>query len=254
MELEERRRLADENVVAAFSLVHERLLDPRGGIRRFGAVHAVATGVASAFFNPVFVLDARAEPHDARAAVAWIESKDLPVSVHVREDLGTELPETLVALGMVARPWPMPVMVLEPIPVRPPAPAATVIRVGGAELLEDFHAANESGETFRRLFGRAIAADPSVLLALGDLDGEPVSAAAAIGSGSTIGIYAVGTREAARRRGIGRAVTWAAIDAGRAAWGGTIAILQSSEMGVALYRSMGFEEASRYVLYERPTA
>jgi hypothetical protein len=99
MELEERRRLADENVVAAFSLVHERLLDPRGGIRRFGAVHAVATGVASAFFNPVFVLDARAEPHDARAAVAWIESKDLPVSVHVREDLGTELPETLVALG-----------------------------------------------------------------------------------------------------------------------------------------------------------
>jgi GNAT superfamily N-acetyltransferase len=255
MELEERRRLADENVVAAFSLVHERLLDPRGGIRQFGAVHAIASGVDTAFFNPVFALDRAAKQHDARAAVEWVESKGLPVSVHVRDGIGAELPEALTVLGMVARPWSMPVMVLEPIPDVPPgpSPAATVIRVGRAELLEDFHAANQSGETFRRLFGRAIAADPRVRLAVGDLDGEPVSAAAAIGSGSTIGIYAVGTREAARRRGIGRAVTWAAMEAGRAAWGGTIAILQSSEMGVPVYQSMGFEEAGRYVLYERPT-
>jgi hypothetical protein len=251
---EERRRLADENVVAAFSLVHERLLDPRGGVRRFGAVHAVATGVDSAFFNPVLVLDAAAAPHDARAAVDWVESKGLPVTVQVRDDLGIEVPETLVALGLAPRAWSTPVLVLEPIPDAPPAPGETVIRVGGAELLEAFHAANESGETFRRLFGRDIAADPRVRIAVGDLDGEPVSTAAAVASGSTIGIYAVGTKEAARRRGIGRAVTWAAIEAGRTAWGGTIAILQSSEMGVPLYRSMGFEEAGSYVIYERPKA
>jgi predicted GNAT family N-acyltransferase len=58
--------------------------------------------------------------------------------------------------------------------------------------------------------------------------------------------------ERARRRGIGRAVTWAAIDAGRTAWDSEIAILQSSEMGAAVYRSMGFEEISRYIWLDRP--
>jgi hypothetical protein len=120
------------------------------------------------------------------------------------------------------------------------------------ELFDDWHAALGSGEVFRRVFGNALVADPNVRLAVGYLAGAPVSGAAVLRSERTIGIYAVGTVEAARRRRIGRAVTWAAIGAGRAAWGSEIAILQSSEMGVPVYRSMGFEQVSRYIGFERP--
>ena len=78
-------------------------------------------------------------------------------------------------------------------------------------------------------------ADDRILAAVGYDDGEPVSCAAAIRSGSTVGIYAVGTIERARRRGYGRAVTSAAIDAGRSAWAGTVAVLQSSELGLRVF-------------------
>jgi len=257
MKIEERRRRADENVVAAFALTHQLLADPRGGRARFGAVDVVAVGVEVAFFNPVLALDPAARPDDVLAAIAWVESKGLPVSVQVREDLGPEIRAAAEGLGMVADDWSTPVMVLDPIPKggRRPTPVADVaIRSGGLELLEDWHTAIESGETFRTLFGAAMAADPGVRLAVGSLDGQVVSGAAAIRSGSTLGIYAVGTRPRARRLGIGRAVTWAAIESGREAWGSEIAILQSSEMGLPVYTSMGFEIVSHYVEFDRPTA
>ena len=252
MNLEEQRRLADANVVGAFSLAHERFGDPRSERARFGAVEAVAIGVDVAFYNPVLVLDPASRPDDVLAAIAWVEAKGLPASAQVRSDVDPRVGAALDTLGIAADPLPTPVMVLEPIPPGPPAPPGIVITTGGSELFDDWHAALESRQTFRRVFGPALVADPSVRLAVGYLAGEPVSGAAAIRTERTIGIYAVGTVEAARRRGIGRAVTWAAIDAGRAAWGSEIAILQSSEMGVPVYRSMGFEEVSSYIGFERP--
>jgi hypothetical protein len=252
MDLEERRRRADANAVAAFTLAQARLGDPRGGTARFGAVEAVAIGVEVAFYNPVLALDPASTPADVLAAIAWVEAKGLPVSVQVCSDVDPAVPAAVEAHGLVADPWATPVMVLVPIPPAPPPPSSVVIRTGGRDLFIDWHAALGSGETYRRVFGQALVADPNVRLAVGYLDGAPVSAAAAIRSGRTIGVYSVGTVEAARRRGIGRALTWAAIDAGRAAWGGEIAILQSSEMGAPVYRSMGFEEVSRYLWFERP--
>jgi GNAT superfamily N-acetyltransferase len=126
------------------------------------------------------------------------------------------------------------------------------IRLGGADLFDDMHAVLGSSATFRRIFGPELLGDPGVCVAVGYLDGEPVSAATAIRSASTLGIYAVATIERARRRGIGRAVTWAAIEAGRSTWGSRIAVLQSSEMGLPVYASMGFVEVARYIAYERP--
>lgn len=255
--IEERRRRADENVVAAFAMTQEHLADPRGGRARFGAVDVVAVGVDVAFFNPVLALDPATTSTDVRAAIAWVESKGLPVSVQVREDVGPEVGAAVEELGMVADSWRTPVMVLDPIPSGSggfPSPLPEVaIRSGGLELLEDWHTAIESGETFRTLFGASIAGDPGVRLAVGYLDAEPVSGAAAIRSGSTLGIYAVGTRARARRLGIGRAATWAAIESGRAAWASKIAILQSSELGLPVYTSMGFEIVSHYVEFDRPT-
>jgi ribosomal protein S18 acetylase RimI-like enzyme len=252
MDLEQRRRLADANVLAAFSLTQERLEHPRGASARFGAVEAVAVGVDVAFFNPVLALDIASRPVDVLEGIAWVEAKGLPVSVQIGSDLDADVRAAVEALGLVADPWATPVMGLEPISQAQPAPPGIVLRTGGRELFDDFHAAIESGELFRRIFGPSLVADPRVRLAVGYLDGAPVSGAAAIGAERTVGIYSVGTREPARRRGIGRAVTWAAIGAGRDAWGSEIAILQSSEMGASLYHSMGFEEIGRYIEFERP--
>ncbi len=269
MDLDERRRLADANVTSAFDLARERSHDPRGGRARFGAVDVVALGAEVAFYNPVLALDPRSGPDDVVAAVEWVESKGLPASVQVRADIDREVHKSLEALGLVADPWHTPVMVLEPIPwsgapgaggpgsLAPgslaPAPQGIEIRTGGDDLFDDMHAVLGSSATFRRIFGLEFLGDPAVRVVVGYLEGEPVSAATAIRSGSTLGIYAVATIERARRRGIGRAVTSVAIEAGRSAWDCTIAVLQSSEMGVPVYTSMGFVEVARYVSYERPT-
>ena len=252
MDRDDHRRLADANLLARFDLTRRHVGDPRGGTERFGAVDVVAIGVDVSYFNSVFVADPASRPEDVLAAVEWVESRGLPVMVRVRDDVDPAMRATMASIGLTPHPLPLPVMALEPIPsVRSTPPAGVTFRTGGAELFDDFHAALESGDVIRRVFGPTLVADPAVRLAVAYEDRQPIACATAIRSDSTIGVYAVATIERARRRGIGRAVSWAAIDAGRAAWGGTIAILQSNDLGLPVYRSMGFEEVARYVLYAR---
>jgi GNAT superfamily N-acetyltransferase len=176
--------------------------------------------------------------------------------VQIGDLVDPEIGRAVESHGLVVDPRPTPVLVLEPIPAEIAAarPAGLEIRIGGADLHEDFHAVLGSGPVFRDLFGLRLMADDRIRAAVGYEGGMPVSCAAAIRSGSTVGIYAVGTIEQARRRGYGQAVTWAAIDAGRSAWRGTMAILQSSDMGLSVYESLGFEIVGHYTEYARPKA
>ena len=104
MDLEERRRRADANAVAAFTLAQARFGDPRSETARFGAVEAVAIGVGAAFYNPVLALDPASTPSDVLAAIAWVEAKGLPVSVQVRSDVDPRVPAAVEGLGMVRDP------------------------------------------------------------------------------------------------------------------------------------------------------
>src|SRR6267142_684677 len=108
MNLEERRRLADANVVGAFSLAQKRFGDPTSERARFGTVEAVAIGVDVAFYNPVFSLDPASRPDDVLEAIAWVEAKGLPASVQVRSDVDPRVPAAVEALGIVADPWTTP--------------------------------------------------------------------------------------------------------------------------------------------------
>ena len=249
-----RREAADANVLAAFGLIPEVNGGERAGRTRFGSVEVIAAGTEAAFFNPVFALDPACRADDVLAGVAWIETRGLPVSVQIGDLLDPAVGRAVEGHGLVVDPRPTPVLVLDPIPDRPAAtrPAGLEIRIGGADLHEDFHATLASGHVFRELFGERLMADDRVIAAVGYEAGVPVSCAAAIRSGSTVGIYAVGTIESARRRGYGRAVTWAAIDAGRSSWDGAVAILQSSDLGLSVYESLGFETVGHYVEYARP--
>ena len=70
----------------------------------------------------------------------------------------------------------------------------------------------------------------------------------AIRSDSASGVYNVLTLERARRRGVGTALTWAAVAAGKA-WGLDTIVLQSSPMAESMYRAMGFRLVAPYAVF-----
>lgn len=80
------------------------------------------------------------------------------------------------------------------------------------------------------------------------LDGSPVAIAMTIVSHGVAGIYWVGSVEEARGRGLGRALTAAATNAGFDQ-GAEVASLQASPMGEPIYARMGYEEVLNYHLW-----
>jgi len=92
-------------------------------------------------------------------------------------------------------------------------------------------------------YATAEAALPSTgetLRFTGFLDGEPVAVASLVMAGGYAGIYAVATLPAARKRGMGAALTAHAVREG-ARLGATQALLQATEMGFPVYRTLGFK-------------
>lgn len=83
------------------------------------------------------------------------------------------------------------------------------------------------------------------------LDGDPVSIAMTMVSHGVAGIYWVGSLEQARGRGLGRAATAAATNAGFEL-GASVASLQASPMGKPIYEDMGYETVFDYRLYMSP--
>lgn len=81
------------------------------------------------------------------------------------------------------------------------------------------------------------------------VDGVPSATASVLLCGAICGIYLVGTLPAARGRGLGAAVTLAALHHARER-GATHAALQSSEMGESVYRSLGFVSRGTLSMFE----
>jgi ribosomal protein S18 acetylase RimI-like enzyme len=146
-----------------------------------------------------------------------------------------------------------PNMVLDPVP-EPPRPAEDVVVVpaGPSGGLEDFLEVSVelglSRELVERVFSPGFVADPDVQLFTGWLEGRPAGTSLAIRSGDVSGVYNVGVVPAARRRGVGTALTWASVEAGRA-WRCERVVLQSSEMALPMYEAMGFRTVVSYVVF-----
>jgi ribosomal protein S18 acetylase RimI-like enzyme len=75
---------------------------------------------------------------------------------------------------------------------------------------------------------------------VGYLNGEPVTSSTLLLAAGLAGIYDVSTAPAARRQGFGRAITLVPLLEARSR-GYRYAVLQSSEEGYSMYRSIGFE-------------
>jgi len=222
-----------------------------------GGVFAFATGLPMSLFNGcIAVSDA---PSAAIAdAVAWVRGRGAPFGVWVDEEAAPEASAGAARAGLERRPEPYPGMAVRPLPEAPSPPAGVTVRPVQDVGLSAYYAVQEAAGAPPALARRAIpegfASDPRVRVFVSELDGEPVGNAIAIRTGRVVGVYAVGTLPAARRRGVASAATWACLEAGRA-WGCDVAVLQSSAMALGLYRRMGFETVVPYAVYlpPRPT-
>lgn len=239
-------RAADENLRVAFTLLAERAGLPVSGSRTIGTAVAAVTGSAFPFFNPIIVNDESAKAGDVEAAIDWVRSREVEPVLFVREDLDGDVAEVAVARGFQREDWLIPGMVLVSVPSSPTLPPELEVVQAAETGYEEWRAA---AGAMADILSEAFARDPSVCFVFGRLDGLPKCQAIAVDGGGVTGIYSVGTSKDYRGRGYGRAITWAAIDAARRAWGERPVILQSSEMGAALYRSMGFVEICRYAIY-----
>jgi GNAT superfamily N-acetyltransferase len=83
---------------------------------------------------------------------------------------------------------------------------------------------------------------------LATLRDEPVASAATLMTGGVAGIYWVGTVPGARRRGLGAAVTAAALRSARDR-GYRIGTLTSSQLGYGMYRGLGFRDYAQFHTY-----
>lgn len=92
---------------------------------------------------------------------------------------------------------------------------------------------------------------PFVRCYLGLLDGEPVTSSLLFLAGGVAGIYDVATLPHARGQGFGSAITLAPLlDARRLGY--RFGILQSSAMGLNIYRRLGFQTYCTFSLYFWP--
>lgn len=152
----------------------------------------------------------------------------------------------------------LPVMVLETRPGAIATPAGAVIRpVVDTAGVADFRAADRAGfaeddreraavdSAFR---DPASLLDPAVAGFVAYVDGVPAAAALSFTAVGVARIGWVGTVPAFRRRGLGAAVTRAAVIAGFDR-GASVAALESSPAGVSLYRAMGFREITHYRIW-----
>ena len=244
--------LANESFVVSFRKVVEHT--PAGGYREFGGVVAYATGLPLSFFNGCAVVES-ATPGDLDAAMRWIAGRRVPYRVFVASELEAGLAAVPLAHGLERHPVPYPGMVLHPLP-EPPAPASGVaIAAAGVEDREEFLEIVEAAGLRASRRGGALHfglhGDDDVQAFVARLDGRPVGNSLAIRSAGTSGVHNVGTLPAARRRGVGTALTWAAVAAGRD-MGFDCAVLQSSEMAVSMYEAMGFRTVVTYTTFNQP--
>jgi GNAT superfamily N-acetyltransferase len=142
-----------------------------------------------------------------------------------------------------------PSMLLQPIPATPESPAGLDIHhVSTESELDDFLHITKTGR--RWIPSLEAATDPNVALFVGYVDGTPVATSRINIMGDVGDINGVETLPTYRRRGIGTALTWAAVAAGKER-GCTAITLSASPMGYPVYLKMGFEPICVYRTYVR---
>ena len=232
------------SLVEAFRRV-ARISD-RGWIEERDRVASVATGMPVGAFNPTFVLAPPADPAAALARVrAFYARAGLAGEISATGDAATAIAGAARSAGFVAG-HRIPCMLLAPLATATPtAPGLEVRRVEDAATLATFN------DVCAEAFGLdrpalAVLDDPLALelpgfgFHLGLVDDRPVATAMTCCIDGVALIFNIATLRSHRRRGIGEAMTWCAVNHGVEA-GCAVAFLQASPDGQPLYERMGFQ-------------
>jgi ribosomal protein S18 acetylase RimI-like enzyme len=205
--------------------------------------------------NSAFVTGAAADPASILpAAAAFFGRRGHEYGIWTRAHADAALEAILPTAGFTLD-IDLPVMVLEARPGPLTAPAGAEIRQVVDEAgVEDFRAADRAGfaeDDHERAAVDSAFRDPGSLLHpavagfVAYVEGRPAAAAMSFTALDVVRVGWVGTVPAFRRRGLGSAVTRAAVLAGFDR-GASLAALESSPAGVALYRSLGFRTITNY--------
>ena len=250
--------LAERDFVAAWWL----LADATGHERHDEAeLRWFHTGLPDPYLNPVLVTRLPADEADAAidGLLADLRHRGAPFTWWLMPgSTPDDLADRLAARGLVADDaWPAMILSTDAMVDPPPVPGLEIRRVADDKGLEDYRATFapilSSSEAFTDLLieaSRAIGYGPSVpeVHFVGYLEGRPVATVTLITAGGAAGLYNVTTTEQARGRGIGAAMTAAAVSESRER-GLEVASLQASTMGRPLYERLGFRHVGDFVPY-----
>jgi ribosomal protein S18 acetylase RimI-like enzyme len=249
-------QLAHVNLVEAFALLPQ--YQSGGFVRRCGSVMVAATGSPIAFFNEVLPVADDVDADELAEAVEVADAAGLSWMAHLRDGMDDRLAELLQRNGLEEVEDDYPAMMLSAMPACISVPSGVEVRRVSDATGFDIHlrtAAAMAGtdpDLVRTWLAPGVIDDLAAALFIGYLDGEPVATSMSVRTGDVVGVYNVGTAEPARRRGIGWAMTAAAILAGAEA-GATLATLQSSPMAARMYEAHGFQRLFQYRLFHRPS-
>ncbi len=204
-----------------------------GEILDSDSIFAFVSGLADPLFNGCVIVGATAEVA-LDDALEWVGRRTPSYQVAIVEEEGEPLKPFLHSIGLRHH-MTLSGMILSPVPAAPP-PGVGITIVDGLT------------GAMAQAMPASMLADPEVRAFTAQLDGRPVGTSIAIRTGSVSGVYAVGTVPDARGRGVGTAASWAAVEAGRA-WGCDPIVLQATEMGLPVYRRIGFREIVRYEIF-----
>ncbi len=167
------------------------------------------------------------------------------------------LEELLESEGATPGGMPAMTMALAELPEAKLASGAELLEVLDPQMASAWGRVACEGSSMPQEFGQYLAAAqaslgfgaPSPLRTfLASFEGEPAATAALVLNAGIAGIYCVATLEAFRGRGLGTAVTVAALAAAREA-GYEVGALQASTMGRPVYERIGFREVFRIATY-----
>lgn len=238
-----------ENYVHSLARIAE--LGPDAASERVGPWLCIDAGIGESSFNIAVLREPVADPRRAlHQAEEWYGMRGLNFRLDLRAAEDAAILEVAAMAGYVTW-WVEPALLLEALP--PAWPAISGFRTSTVRTAEEVSAyagldSEEYADTRfqERMAGVAIEL-PGCDLLLGRLEGKPVARSMAVTTGKVVGIHNVYVPPSLRGRGLGAAITAAAVEAGRRR-GAVAACLEATPAGLRVYERMGFAKVSEYVV------
>jgi len=216
------------------------------------------SGIPFAPFNPTVVVEMPADPDAALAKARELHrASGVPFGIDLDADLHAPVRDAAARASLTVIES-RPAMAIGAADVAVTAPLdglriETVVEPLGLDAVAaiDAVAFESPPEVVRRFLGDGVLDEPTQSVYLATLDGEPVGCGETTTLEGVIGVFGVATLPAARRRGIGAAIT-AHMVRDRAAEA-DLAVLDASDLGFGVYERLGFRSVATWEVWGEAT-